>query len=129
MTFLVQEVVREPSGKRGRKSAAQKLLEEQLRNQRRQTSAEIVNLDTLDPAECVKGIKTVKGYVTAIVDLWEKQRQYENNLHPHPRTRAVKTFLERLEIAQARGKEERLEDRGRDTDGFTVFHFFNSYYI
>lgn len=65
-----------PPQKRGRKSLAQ-LEEEQLqRAQRRALVAQnpelIQNLDTLNPSECVKGITTVKQYVTSIVDLWEQ---------------------------------------------------------
>ena len=57
-----------------------------------------------------------------------KKRLYENNVHPHPRTKAVKTLLERLEIAQAREKDLRLEDRGYETDGYNVNNFI-IYYI
>jgi hypothetical protein len=76
ITFLIQEVVIMPTAKRGRKTLAQKNNEELATSQRRALLIEnpecIQSFDTLDPSECLRGIKTVKGNVTAIVDLWEK---------------------------------------------------------
>ena len=80
MAFLVQEVVRQPSAKRGRKSAAQIKEEEEMRFQRysllQENPQQFESIETLKPEECLKGVQSVKGYVTSIVDLWEKVNTY-----------------------------------------------------
>ena len=120
MTFLIQEVVKEDDKTRGRKSAQQKEAEKNYWEQKRRALKESVQDITLElehvtEVECKKGIMTVKGYVCGIVDLWEHQRNFEGSLEPHPRTKSVKTFLQRIEIDQHRLKEEGFEDRGKGT--------------
>jgi hypothetical protein len=66
------------------------------------------------------GKKTLQGFVTAICDLWTHQRDYEENIHPHPRTSQVKNLIDSVGKSLNKEKDESYEDRLKDTALDTV---------
>jgi hypothetical protein len=134
IAFLIQEVVGEEEKKRGRKSTQQKNEEEMIKIEKRNflkenPSSFTNDLGSLDTVECRRGIMTVKGYVSAIVDLWEFQRNHEGNKNPHPRSKTVTSFLQRISIQRIKDKDCNFTDRGKATMQDIVINYSFLFYI
>ncbi|OWZ11052.1 hypothetical protein PHMEG_00015984 [Phytophthora megakarya] len=68
------------------------------------------------------GKATVKGYVTAMVDLWRQQQRMKINNHPSPRDDAVVMLLKVTEDEEDDRRRINVDDRGTDAmlDGYTT---------
>jgi Centromere DNA-binding protein complex CBF3 subunit, domain 2/Transcriptional activator of glycolytic enzymes len=66
------------------------------------------------------GRSAIKGYVNAIISLWEYQSSAGQNLHPHPRGTKLKALLKNKERQETVRKREQFVDRGVGTmlDGY-----------
>jgi predicted methyltransferase len=65
--------------------------------------------------------RSVRGYVTAITDLYRMQKLLEMNSHPSPRVDAVRDYLKSLQRRDAERDRAQFTDKGRDTllDGYS----------
>jgi hypothetical protein len=64
--------------------------------------------------------RSVRGYVTAITDLYRTQKALGMNSNPSPREDTVRRFIKSLQAADAARKKAQYADKGRDTllDGY-----------
>lgn len=72
--------------------------------------------DQISPVE----YNTVRGYKTALIDLWSYQSSRSRNPHPHPNGAALQALLKDKQRSQTATKKANYEDRGRGTiaDGY-----------
>lgn len=117
---MIQEVLFVPPKKRGRKSDAQKLDEEEVKMNRWkkiQDREEMLPLavEDLDISKVKVGIKTLQGYVTAICELHQFQSLFEKNNCDHPRTKQVKKLIESVKKLNMKYKDESFADRLKNT--------------
>lgn len=63
---------------------------------------------------------TVRGYKTALIDLWFYQSSRSRNPHPHPNGSALQALLKDKQRSQTATKKANFEDRGQGTiaDGY-----------
>jgi hypothetical protein len=69
--------------------------------------------------------RSVRGYVTAVTDLYRSQKALGMNIHPSPREANVKEYLRSLQRRDAQEDKTNYADKGRDTllDGYTEQEF------
>ena len=69
--------------------------------------------------------RSVRGYVTALTDLYRTQKAMGINIHPSPREDSVREYLKALQRRDAQREKEQFADKGRDTllDGYTEEEF------
>jgi hypothetical protein len=69
--------------------------------------------------------RSVRGYVTAVTDLYRAQRALGINSHPSPREDNIRQYLKTLQRRDAQRKKEQFADKGRDTllDGYNREQF------
>jgi hypothetical protein len=69
--------------------------------------------------------RSVRGYVTAITDLYREQKAKGMNTHPSPREDNVRDYLKSLQRRDAQFDRVLFTDKGRDTllDGYTEDEF------
>jgi hypothetical protein len=75
---------------------------------------------------CV-GIQTFKNAVSAVVDLWTKQRNLRINDHKSPRGPLVKKYLEHIKKREFQKSRDEFKDRGVGTlaDGYSTHEEFS----
>jgi hypothetical protein len=96
--FLSNEVVSRPLRRKSRKMAPGVPLEETQLNWR-----------------------SVRGYLTAITDLWQQQRALGMNNHPSPRESMARSYIRSLQRSDAERNRGTFTDKGQDTllDGYS----------
>ncbi len=102
LLFLVEEVTDRPLKSRSRKAAADV------------------------PQEATRLTwRSVRGYVTALTDLFRAQKAMGMNSHLSPREDNVREYLRSLQRRDAQRDREHFADKGRDTllDGYTQEQF------
>jgi uncharacterized protein YciI len=69
--------------------------------------------------------RSVRGYVTALTDLYRAQKAMGMNNHPSPREDNVREYIRALQRRDAQRDREQFADKGRDTllDGYTQQQF------
>ena len=69
--------------------------------------------------------RSVRGYVTALTDLYRAQKAMGMNGHASPRVVNVRQYLKSLQQKDAQRDREQFADKGRDTllDGYTQEQF------
>jgi Centromere DNA-binding protein complex CBF3 subunit, domain 2/Transcriptional activator of glycolytic enzymes len=69
--------------------------------------------------------RSVRGYVTALTDLYRTQKGIGINSHQSPREDNVRDYLKVLQRRDAQREKEQFADKGRDTllDGYTEDEF------
>jgi hypothetical protein len=69
--------------------------------------------------------RSVRGYITAITDLYRTQKALGINSHSSPREDNVRQYLKTLQRRDAQRKKELFEDKGKDTllDGYDEEQF------
>ncbi|KAF2178632.1 hypothetical protein K469DRAFT_331606 [Zopfia rhizophila CBS 207.26] len=102
LLFLVEEVTSRPLKVKSRKAADDVLHEETRLSWR-----------------------SVRGYVTALTDLYRAQKAMGMNSHQSPREDNVREYLRSLQRRDAQLDREQFADKGRDTllDGYTEDEF------
>jgi centromere DNA-binding complex CBF3 subunit-like protein/transcriptional activator of glycolytic enzymes GCR1 len=65
--------------------------------------------------------RSVRGYVTAITDLYQQQKALGVNSHPSPRVNSVRAYIRTLQRQDTQQDKLNYADKGRDTllDGYT----------
>jgi hypothetical protein len=68
---------------------------------------------------------SVRGYVSAITDLYREQKALGINCHPSPREDTVRQYLKTLQRRDTKRQKEQFADKGRDTllDGYSEQDF------
>jgi hypothetical protein len=104
LSFLEEEVIHRPLRRRGRKALA----------------AEEIELD-----EQVLKWGSVRGYVTAITDLYNIQKARNMNSNPSPRAAQMRDFIKALQRRDTALAKQTYADKGRDTylDGYSEAQF------
>ena len=104
MSFLEEQVIHRPLRRRGKKALA----------------AEEVELD-----EQVLKWGSVRGYVTAITDLYNTQKARNMNSNPSPRDAQIRDFIKALQRRDTVLAKQNYADKGRDTylDGYSESQF------
>ena len=71
--------------------------------------------------------RSICGYVTAIMDLYQVQKAMGMNSHQSPQENNVKEYLKVLQWRDAQCDKEQFADKGRDTllDGYMEDEFEN----
>jgi hypothetical protein len=69
--------------------------------------------------------RSVRGYVSAITNLYREQKAMGMNSHSSPRVDSVREYLKSLQQRDAQREKEQFADKGRDTllDGYTEDEF------
>jgi hypothetical protein len=69
--------------------------------------------------------RSVRGYVTALTDLYRTQKAMGMNSHASPRKDSVREYLKTLQRRDTQREKEQFADKGRDTllDGYTEDEF------
>jgi hypothetical protein len=69
--------------------------------------------------------RSVRGYVTALTDLYRTQKAMGMNSHASPREDSVREYLKTLQRKDAQREKEQFADKGRDTllDSYTEDEF------
>lgn len=69
--------------------------------------------------------RSVRGYVTALTDLYRTQKAMGMNSHPSPRVDSVQEYLKTLQRKDAQREREQFADKGRGTllDSYTEDEF------
>lgn len=70
--------------------------------------------DGQGPSKTLK-YNTVRGYKTALIDLWQQQTAHGSHSHPHPNGSALRALMMNLSRQQASKKKETYEDQGKGT--------------
>ena len=75
--------------------------------------------------ECRLSANTVKGYVSALIDLYQAQVSRNQNDEPHPRGYVLKQLQKQLRLQERERRREQFEDQGNDTllDGYNEQEF------
>jgi hypothetical protein len=65
--------------------------------------------------------KSVRGYITAVTDLWQQQRVLGMNNHPSPRESLCREYIRSLQRKSAEKNRATYADKGQDTllDGYS----------
>lgn len=90
----------------------------------RKKSDEADHEEKIEPSAKMIGMSTVKAYVSALVDLYNQQKQANINNYPHPRTgpsgHQIKRLLHTLQLENNELKRNNYVDRGIGTlqDGY-----------
>lgn len=73
------------------------------------------------------GKSAIKGYVSALISLWEYQSSAGQNLHPHPRGPKLKALLKNRDRQETERKKKQFTDRGMGTllDGYNETDMVN----
>jgi len=104
ISFLEEEVVKRPLRRQGKKALA----------------AKEVELD-----KQVLKWSSVRGYVTAITDLYNTQKARNMNSNPSPRASQIRGYIKALQRRDTALAKQNYADKGRDTylDGYTESQF------
>lgn len=79
--------------------------------------------DEVEQLETIIVAGTVESYISAIVKLYDNQKERNVNSHPHPRTDSVRQLLKMVVHGEHKRRQENLEDpaKGTMSDGITTF--------
>lgn len=121
--FLSEEVINRPL-KIGKKRKRDELEEVDAETHENLHEALVRPADAAEDAEDAPTLKfqSVRGYKTALINLYTDQHSRGSNLHPDPNGAALKILMKALRSGQHQKKIDTHEDRGKRTiaDGYNV---------
>lgn len=109
--FMQEEVISRPL-KTSRKANADLDSDEEMED--------AADDDAPAPIKSTLKYNSVRGYKTALVDLWSYQLSRHQNSHPHPNGSALRSLMKSVQKSQHTKRKLAFEDRGRGTvaDGY-----------
>ncbi|CCE31025.1 uncharacterized protein CPUR_04876 [Claviceps purpurea 20.1] len=130
--FMTEEVINRPLRKPKKK---------RKRNQKEEDDNDTIDPDLLAAAQLVADIpdedaaaaeppatlkfQTIRGYKTALINLWSYQESHGTNRHPQPNGASLKALMKAQRTSQHQKAKDQHEDRGRgtiDTKSLDVGH-------